>query len=313
MKNFSKRFGFLSSSSFSSHSTLISTSLKQSATLRSFSSFNLWKRSNEILLTSSPSEKVKSSLEISRIWFEADDTTKLTFLDPRQIDVPETPARPYEPICVPSTQMPSFRECGVTLVVYLLHSIAHIELNAIDMCWDLIARFRNEQQPLLFYSDFIKIASDEARHFASLSKRLEELGSRYGALLAHDSLWKNAVRTKSDLKGRIAVMQLVQEARALDSQERLVHRVGSGGDRVTMKLVETICKEEEDHVRKGMYWFLELCKKENVDPKVCFQELVKKYSTQPITPPFNHTSRERAGFTQDWYMPLTKTKYGQRT
>lgn len=131
-----------------------------------------------------------------------------------------------------------------------------------------------------------------------------ELGSRYGALVSHGALWQNAVKTKDDLKARIAMMQLVQEARALDSHERLTNKLRE--DKVSRNLVDLICKEEEDHVRRGMNWFMYLCEKEKLDPISTFHSIFKQHANSPLPPPFNHISRGKAGFTKDWYVPLAR-------
>ena len=40
-----------------------------------------------------------------------------------------------------------------------------------------------------------QVAEDECRHFQLLEKRLEQTGSHYGALPAHDGLWESAWET----------------------------------------------------------------------------------------------------------------------
>eukprot|EP01114_Cavostelium_apophysatum_P019648 TRINITY_DN6394_c0_g2_i1.p2 TRINITY_DN6394_c0_g2~~TRINITY_DN6394_c0_g2_i1.p2 ORF type:complete len:118 (-),score=32.87 TRINITY_DN6394_c0_g2_i1:741-1094(-) len=117
----------------------------------------------------------------------------------------------------------------------------------------MIDRYKHIAMPEEFYTDWAEVACDEARHFTNLCARLEKLNSPYGSLLAHDMLWKNAQATNNDLMGRIAIMNLVQESRALDAHERLVEKVNST-DKESAKLIDVICEEEVEHVRKGVKW-----------------------------------------------------------
>lgn len=192
------------------------------------------------------------------------------------------------------------------LGVYLLHGLAHIELNAIDTAWDTVLRFsRDGPLPFDFYHDFSSIASDEARHFSLLCDRLAVHQSFYGALPAHVGIWDGAEKTKSDFLGRITVIQLVQEPRALDSWERLMEKFKGQGDKESVKLVDLICSEEIDHVRKGIIWFQHFCAERNVDPVAKYQDSVRNY-VGIVPPPFNVIARAEAGMSEDWYLPISK-------
>lgn len=65
--------------------------------------------------------------------------------------------------------------------------------------------------PREFFTDFVKVAQDEGRHFTLLAARLQELGSFYGALPAHDGLWDSAIATSGDLLARLAIEHCVHE------------------------------------------------------------------------------------------------------
>ena len=106
--------------------------------------------------------------------------------------------------------------------IAILHSIAHIELNAVDLHWDIIARFANIQMPVGFYDDWVKSAQEESNHFNLICDCLEELGSYYGDLTAHDGLWQAAIDTRDDLLGRLAVVPMVLEARGLDVTPNMI-------------------------------------------------------------------------------------------
>lgn len=219
---------------------------------------------------------------------------------------PNEPARPSVPKLVAPKEMPSHKSLKMPLGVYLLHGLAHIELNAIDTAWDTVLRFsRDGLLPFEFYLDFASIASDEARHFSLLCDRLKVHNSFYGALPAHVGIWDGAEKTKSDFLGRITVIQLVQEPRALDSWERLMEKFKGQGDKESTKLVDLICSEEIDHVRKGMFWFQRFCAAQQIDPVAKFQDSVGKY-VGIVPPPFNVDARADAGMSQDWYLPISK-------
>jgi len=263
----------------------------------------LFQLAREALVSNDPNHKVKLSHQIHTLWKE-----KTLALDrDENVAVPEHPGRPERPILLNPKDLPSHKKAGVSHIVYLLHGLAHIELNAIDMCWDLILRFSHGPHilPESFYGDFISVAADESRHFHLLSLRLQQLGSHYGALPAHNSLWKHAEKTKDDLKARVAVMQLVQEARALDSHERLVHKVRSYGDKESGKLVDMICTEELDHVAKGVTWFKYLCSLEGLNPVETFHSIVKGSVEYRFSPPFNNEARQKAGMEPEFYSHYT--------
>ncbi|XP_049851726.1 uncharacterized protein HI_0077-like [Schistocerca gregaria] len=217
----------------------------------------------------------------------------------------DMPSRPRKPILLPPREMPSHKQLKVPLADYLLHCLAHVELNAIDVVWDTILRFRSEPSalPLSFYMDMVSIAADEARHFTLLCARLRAKNLSYGSLPAHTGLWEYAEKTKYDFKGRIATMQLVQEARALDSWDRLVTKFKSQGDLESSRIIDQICREEIDHVKKGLYWFNWICRKENLDSVLTFRECVRSYVGK-IPPPFNDDARATAGMSREWYDSL---------
>lgn len=190
--------------------------------------------------------------------------------------------------------------------VYLLHGLAHIELNAIDTAWDTVLRFSKEEiLPFQFYVDFASIASDEARHFELLCERLSSKDSFYGAMPAHVGIWDGAEKTKNDFLGRITVIQLVQEPRALDSWGRLMEKFKSQADKESSKLIDVICSEEIDHVKKGIFWFHHFCDQLHFDPVSTFHQKASKY-VGIVPPPFNFEARSLAGMSQDWYLPISK-------
>ncbi|XP_061358282.1 uncharacterized protein LOC133302504 [Gastrolobium bilobum] len=207
--------------------------------------------------------------------------------------------------------------------IAIVHSLAHTESWAIDLSWDIIARFgKQEAMPREFFTDFVKVAQDEGRHFTLLAARLKELGSYYGALPAHDGLWDSATATSKDLLSRLAVEHCVHEARGLDVLPTTILRFRNGGDNTTADLLESVVYPEEiTHCAAGVKWFKYLCERSRQEEQeICavgsrinreenevipkFHAIVRTYFRGPLKPPFNEAARKAAGFGPDWYEPL---------
>lgn len=179
----------------------------------------------------------------------------------------------------------------------LIHAVAHIEFNAINLGLDAALRF--EGMPDEYYRDWLSVAADEARHFAMLNTRLEELGTAYGDLPAHNGLWEMAEKTAHDVLVRMALVPRVLEARGLDVTPGMIKRLSSAGDRTTVGLLEIILHEEEAHVAIGSRWFRMLCVERGLEPEVTFRGLLEDYFTGALRGPFNHAARRRAGFSAE--------------
>ena len=219
---------------------------------------------------------------------------------------PARPARPTKPVLQSAGAMPKRKHAGKEGRISLLHALAHIELNAIDLAWDIIARFAiDETVPLDFISDWISVADDEARHFLLLCDRLSELGADYGDLPAHDGLWEAAQSTGHDLTARLAIVPLILEARGLDITPSLIRQMEDVGDEKSAAIFRIILRDEEGHVAVGAKWFRFLCAKEGREPAKTFQTLVQKHFRGPLKPPFNDMARARAGLTPDFYRTLS--------
>ncbi|GER51232.1 3-oxoacyl-[acyl-carrier-protein] synthase-likeprotein [Striga asiatica] len=212
----------------------------------------------------------------------------------------------------------------------IVHSLVHTESWAIDLSWDIIARFgKEESMPRDFFTDFVKVAQDEGRHFTLLAARLKELGSFYGALPAHDGLWDSATATSKDLLARLAVEHCVHEARGLDVLPTTISRFRKGGDEKTAELLEKVIYPEEiTHCAAGIKWFKYICMRsknasmaldsiaseqiaetvgdDNMQFEVIekFHAIVRAFFRGPLKPPFNESARRAAGFGPEWYEPL---------
>ena len=186
----------------------------------------------------------------------------------------------------------------------LLHALAHIELNAIDLAWDLIARFAGPDLPPGFYDDWVAVAAEEAAHFRLLARRLADFGAGYGDLPAHDGLWEAAAATAGDLLARLAVVPLVLEARGLDVTPAMAARLERAGDPKSAAILDRILRDEIGHVATGARWFRHLCAARGLDTAAVFQDRVRHFFRGELKPPFNRSARDQAGFPAEWYAPL---------
>ena len=221
---------------------------------------------------------------------------------------PDAPARPARPELLPPRDVPRRRPGTLAGRQALLHAVAHIELNAVDLHWDIIARFSDQPMPLGFYDDWVKAAEEESRHFDLVSDCLEASGSHYGALPAHAGMWRAAADTAQDLHGRLAVVPMVLEARGLDVTPGMIEIFRKAGDSAAVAALETIYAEEVGHVAYGSKWFNWLCGRDGTDPKEVFHSLVRRYFHGGLKPPFNEEKRADAGLPPDFYWPLAETR-----
>lgn len=255
----------------------------------------------ECLKAESPKEKIRLTQIGSQSWLSGNLLFKF------DCKAPTRPGRPARPELLPPNEMPRRRNVkSLAARIAMLHAIAHIELNAIDLAWDIVLRF-GANMPRDFTNDWIKVANDEARHFELLEQRLFELDSYYGALNAHDGLWQSAESTADDLSARLAIVPLVLEARGLDVTPGIIKKLNLAGDQASIKILNIIYCEEIDHVRIGAKWFTYQCEKKGLLVEKTYQKLVKKYFTGNLKPPFNIDARNQAGLSEGFYIPLVKS------
>lgn len=181
--------------------------------------------------------------------------------------------------------------------VALLHALAHIEFNAINLALDAVYRFRD--MPTNYALDWLKVASDEGRHFMLLSDRLQSLGSFYGALDAHAGLWNMACKTDHDVLVRMALVPRVLEARGLDVAPAMIDKLNNAGDADSAAILNTIYHDEIDHVRVGNHWFGYVCDQRGLKPLDVFSSLLREHSRGVLRGPYNSVARIQAGFTED--------------
>jgi uncharacterized ferritin-like protein (DUF455 family) len=207
------------------------------------------------------------------------------------------PGRPAKPELVPPLQVPKRKMDTLEGRSTLLHSLAHIEFNAMNLALDAIWRFPN--MPKQYYEDWLKVAKEEAYHFSLVSEYLKVLGSAYGDFPAHNSLWEMVERTADSVIARMALVPRTMEARGLDAVPGIRDRFKQIKETRAVEILEIILKDEIGHVLIGNRWFNFLCAKDNLSPIAAYRELAKKYRAPTLRGPFNIEARKQAGFTAE--------------
>lgn len=250
------------------------------------------------LEASDPRDKVRRARRIAREWRQGRLSHDF------DVAMPERPGRPAEPVLLPANRMPRRGRGGSERGrIALIHALAHIEFVAIDLALDMAGRFGAEQ-PRAFVDDWMRVAADEAMHFALLDRRLAALGSRYGAMAAHDGLWDSARDTAHDAMARMAVVPMVLEARGLDVTPATIARFEEAGDASTARILRRILNDEIRHVETGRIWFESSCRDVGADPHDRWKSLVAQHFRGRIKPPFNDSARESAGLTRAYWGSL---------
>ena len=218
------------------------------------------------------------------------------------------PGRPPRPRLVHPRELPKRGLGSDEGRAAFLHAIAHIELNAIDLGWDAVYRFRG--LPEGFYRDWSQVADDEARHFVLLRDRLRELGFDYGDFDAHNGLWEMCEKTAHDGLARMALVPRVLEARGLDVTPGMIAKLRNLGDTASVEILELILAEEVAHVAAGSHWYRWYCERAGVEPRSTFRELLAQYAGPVLRGPFNRQARLLAGFDADELLLLVEPSAG---
>lgn len=256
----------------------------------------------EVLTTADGREKTALSHKHAATWFAARKAG--TPLPIGTANPPLRPARPEKPELLDPRDVPRRRPGSVQGRTAILHAVAHIELNAVDLHWDIVARFGHIPMPLGFYDDWVKSADEESKHFNLVCDALEAMGSHYGTLPAHAGMWRAAEDTVDDILGRLAVVPMVLEARGLDVTPGMIQIFKTAKQQDVVAALNLIYAEEVGHVAYGSKWFHFLCGRHNKDPKEVFHALVRQYFHGALKPPFNEEKRAEAGLPPDFYWPL---------
>lgn len=250
------------------------------------------------LLTPEPRAKCFAARDVARRWRRGALAWRF------DVAMPDQPAWPDAPELLAPNRMPKRGKFGSERArIALWHSLAHIEFVAIDLALDMAGRF-GEVMGEEFVDDFLSVAADEAMHFALLARKLEQLGSHYGALPAHAGLWEAAHATRDDVAARLAVVPMVLEARGLDVTPATLERVTAAGDAGGAKILARILDDEIRHVAFGTKHFLRCAGMAQEAPESLWQNLVKRHFRGVIKPPFNDSARLAAGLSREFYAAI---------
>ncbi len=218
-----------------------------------------------------------------------------------EADWPDRPGRPAAPRLVAARAVAKRSPATPAGRIALLHALAHIELNAVDLALDIIGRFAGAPEIGVesgrFTAEWLSVAHDEARHFLMLSDRLEALGSAYGALDAHDGLWQTALASRQDVLARLAIAPLTHEARGLDVTPAMIAKLKEAGDPDSAAILEVIYRDEIGHVATGYRWFRHVCRARGVEAEAAFAVALGEIGLARPHAPFNEPARREAGLT----------------
>lgn len=212
------------------------------------------------------------------------------------VEVIEEPGRPLRPELVPPLDVPRRKMTTPKGRAALIHALAHIEFNAINLALDAVYRFRG--LPSAYYGDWLKVAAEEALHFQLLRDHLGSLGHDYGDFAAHNGLWEMAMKTAHDPLVRMALVPRVLEARGLDATPAIVEKLRAAGDEKAVAILAIIERDEIGHVAIGNRWYLHLCQERGLEPVDTFRRLLKEFDAPPLKPPFNIEARRKSGFAE---------------
>ncbi|HEY0844347.1 MAG TPA: ferritin-like domain-containing protein [Noviherbaspirillum sp.] len=210
------------------------------------------------------------------------------------VSVKPIPGRPERPLLVSPLAVKPRAMHTLEGRAAMIHALAHIEFNAINLALDAIWRFPG--MPAAFYEDWLRVAAEEARHFSLLSSHLNSLGFAYGDFPAHNSLWDMAEKTSSDVLARIALVPRTFEARGLDASPPVRAKLAQAGDHAAAEILDIILRDEIGHVAVGNRWFAWLCETRGLEPLSTYASLTEQYKAPPLRGPFNIAARKAAGF-----------------
>jgi uncharacterized ferritin-like protein (DUF455 family) len=246
------------------------------------------------LVNTSPARKADGVKSLNAAWLAGQVALDVT------ADLPEPPAipgRPEKPLLVSPLEVGKRSMRTPEGRAALIHALAHIEFNAINLALDAVWRFAD--MPPQYYADWLKVAAEEAYHFGLLNGYLLNMGYQYGDFKAHNSLWEMAERTQGDVLARMALVPRTMEARGLDASPPLRNKFAQIGDNDAAEILDIILRDEIGHVAIGNYWFNWLCEQRSLEPIACYETLATQYSAPAMRKPLNIEARRKAGFTEE--------------
>ena len=267
---------------------------------------NLFRRARECLMAASPEQKTEL---VGRLWTDWNEgRLKLDAASVEDVTEAAVPAR------VRLVHPRHLRRRSIATEegrLALIHAVAHIEFNAINLACDAVFRFPG--MPPDFYGDWLGVAREEGEHFALLRGRLRAAGRDYGDFPAHTGLWDMAGRTAHDLLARMAMVPRMLEARGLDVTPGMISRLRGAGDQETADALAVILRDEVGHVRLGSRWFHYLCDLRGVDPEETYFSLLDRYLDGEVICPLHTRARIEAGFSAEEIARLERRCRGRRS
>ena len=245
------------------------------------------------LMCADPQEKCALAVALKLQW-QAGDISRSGESSVGRITQPGCPPRPE---LVPPDQVPRRSPHTPHGRGALIHAVAHIEFNAINLALDCVLRFSSEGDG--FVTQWLLVACEESYHFSLLCKRLKSLGFAYGDFAAHNGLWDMAVKTDDDFLARMALVPRLLEARGLDATPLIQAKLRQVGDTETLAILDIILRDEIGHVAIGDQWFRAECAKRNLQVEDEFRRLIGAFGALPPRPPLNVEARLAAGFSAD--------------
>ena len=252
------------------------------------------------LLITDAAEKVTRTRALQQAWL-AGELNADVFGTPVPV---EHPGRPEKPELVHPMAVPRRRLTSPQGIAAMLHAIAHIEFNAINLALDAVQRFPD--MPAQFYADWLRVADEEALHFDLINTHLKTLGYQYGDFPAHGSLWEMCVKTADDVMHRMALVPRVLEARGLDMTPEIQKKLAARGLDEAVSILDVILRDEVGHVEIGSRWFRYCCEQRGLDPYDTFFTLLKQHFPKGLFGPFNIDARRKGGFSEHELEILTQ-------
>ncbi len=254
----------------------------------------------QCLLETDPVAKAEAVAAIAQAWLAGgwDIDIHAALHDPGTI-----PGRPARPELVPPRLVGRRSMVTAEGRAMLVHALTHIEFNATNLALDALWRFPG--MPREYYTDWLRVAKEEATHFSMLAAHLQLLGYRYGDFPAHDSLWEMVEKTREDILARMALVPRTLEARGLDAIPPLRAKLAQAGDLAAARILDIILREEIGHVEIGNRWYGYLCRQRGLEPRTAYDELAVRYQAPVLKGPFNIEARRQAGFTEAELTDLT--------
>jgi uncharacterized ferritin-like protein (DUF455 family) len=248
----------------------------------------------EALLEPNPDKKVTLAQSIRAQAATLSIATDAILQEPTGV-----PGCPHKPELRPHLDVPKRSPFTTEGLAALLHAVAHIEFNAINLALDAIWRFGG--MPRRYYLDWLTVAAEEAHHFSLLRAHLQSMGYDYGDFAAHTGLWDMTEKTKGDVLARMALVPRTLEARGLDAtppMQAKLRRVGSAQALRAVEILDVILHDEIGHVAIGNHWYRHLCTQRGLDPVAHYAVLAAQYGAPRVKGPLNLDARRKAGFDE---------------